>query len=187
MQTKKLNNLVEIISGYTFREALKNDENGNIRVILAKNITESGKIDYCSLPTILMIDPKTKAFVQKDDVIFSIRGIFRAGVYTKSDNNVIASSSVDVLRIKIDIILPAFLVIYLNSELGQNSIRKMFTGSTIKTILSKDLAELLIPIPSLEEQTKVIAIYGNFQKRERLFTQKLSLVKILQILLLINL
>lgn len=177
MRIKLLKEISEIIAGYTFREALKEDERGNRRVLLLKNINENTVIDYENMPKINMKNARTNALVQQGDVILSSRGIFRAGVFSQQMENVIAASSIYILRTKSKNFLSEFLAIYLNSKKGQADIQKILTGSTIKTILRKQLELLAIPIPNLENQKRIIEIKNNWYKREQLLNQKIKLGK----------
>ncbi|EKE19122.1 MAG: hypothetical protein ACD_9C00127G0003 [uncultured bacterium] len=177
MQSKKLGEISGLIAGYTFRGALKSESQGSNQVILAKHINDDGSINYSDLIQISQELPRTNAFVSKNDVLLSSRGVFRAGVFEKDEDNVIAASSMFILRIKKDNITPEYLAIYLNSEAGQNSIQKILTGSTIKTILRRTLANLKIPIPPLPAQKQIVEIIENWRKRERLLSKKMSLSK----------
>lgn len=177
MQNKYLKEISEIIAGYTFREALKNDPSGGTKVLLVKNINDDGAINHSELTRINLISPRTNAFIAKNDVLLSSRGIFRAGVFDKETKNTIAASSLFILRIKNSNVIPGYLSIYLNSEAGQNSIQKILTGSTIKTILRGALEGLSIPIPPLTIQKIIIDISDNWQKREKLLNRKINFSK----------
>lgn len=177
MQIKKLKDISELIAGYTFREALKSDLEGESKVMLAKHINDDGSVNYEALVKITQSLPRTNAFISKNDVLLSSRGVFRAGVFKKNENNVIAASSMFILRIVDNKIMPEYLAIYLNSEAGQSNIQKILTGSTIKTILRRTLANLKIPIPSLSVQKQIVDISNNWNKRERLLNQKINLSK----------
>lgn len=178
MQSKcLLKEISEIIAGYTFREALKNDPSGEIQVLLAKNINDDGSINHSELTQINLALPRANAFTKKDDVLLSSRGIFRAGVFNIETKNTIAASSLFILRIKSKNVLSQYVSIYLNSEAGQNSIQKILTGSTIKTILRGALENLSIPIPPLAVQKMIIEISDNWQKREKLLNHKINLDK----------
>lgn len=179
MRNKRLKEISEIITGYTFREALISDLNGKTKVLLAKNINIDGSINHDELMRINSILPRTNAFIRKNDVVLSSRGVFRAGVSNKETKTTIAASSIFILRIKDQNITPEYLSIYLNSEAGQNSIQKNLTGSTIKTILRGDLENLSIPIPSLDTQKLIIKISKNWNQREKLLNHKINLDKLI--------
>lgn len=177
MQCRCLKEISEIIAGYTFREALENDSDGETQVLLARNINDDGSVNYSELTRTDLILPRTNAFVTRSDVLLSSRGIFRAGIFDKAAKNTVAASSLFILRIKDKDVIPQYLSIYLNSEAGQNSIQKILTGSTIKTILRGALENLSIPIPSPAVQKMIIEISDNWQKREKLLNRKINLNK----------
>lgn len=89
----------------------------------------------------------------------------------------IASSSVFILRLIGESLIPEFLSIYLNSEVGQSNIQKIITGTTIKTVLRKDLETLPICVPTLEDQMRIVEIDTNWKKRQQLLNQKMYLSK----------
>jgi len=177
MQRKIIKEVSEIIAGFTFRGALKSDPDGGMRVLLAKNINEDGTISYDDLTKISLEAPRTNAFVSKNDVVLSSRGVFRAGVFSEDTNNTITASSVYILRISVKYILPKYLAIYLNSKIGQNRIKNITTGSTVKTILRGALENLEINIPSIDRQKKIIEIMENWQTREKMLVKKIEVSK----------
>jgi restriction endonuclease S subunit len=174
---KHLKNISEIIVGYTFREALQWTDRGNTKVLLAKNITEEGNVNYDELLKIDMNLSNTSAYVQSGDIILTSRGVFRAAVYEGNEKKTIAASSVYILRPKNELIVPQYLSIYLNSKRGQSSIQKVTSGGTIKTIPRKNLEELSIPLPDLKTQQQIINIDRNWRKRAKLLEQKINLSK----------
>lgn len=178
--TKFLKDIADIITGYTFRTALKSHAGGLMAVIQAKDI--SGR--YVVKDNLAKIDLQkyqTKAVIEENDIVISSRGSFKAGIIKGNIANIIASSSVYVLRIKDKNILPEYLAIYLNSVNGQKKIREKMTGSIIKTILRRDLENLKIPIPIKDIQNKIIDLYRNNQAQQKLLTRKKMLInKILE-------
>lgn len=175
MQTKKLKEITEIISGYTFRTAVKNSPKGNTFVLFAKDIALDGTINTFELTSSNLPLLKTSSFTLNKDIILSSRGSFRAGILHDNRKNIIAASSVYILRIKTSKILPEFILTLLNSKIGQNSLQKIVTGTTIKTILKKDLEELEIPIPKIQDQQTIIQIEKNWKNRENLLNKKISI------------
>ena len=176
MNTKHIKDIALVIAGYSFRSALKPNLGGSMAVIQTKDIVDSLYIISNSLTKINSSQYQTKAIIQKNDIVISSRGNFRANVIQDSTNRMIAASSVYILRLQDKNILPEYLAIYLNSINGQKKIKEKVTGSVIKTILRKDLENLKIPIPSRDIQNKIIKIYKNNQTQQRLLTQKKILI-----------
>jgi len=173
---KQIKDIVEVISGYTFRNAIQIQDGGKIFVIQAKNITDDIYIDEADLANVDYQTYRTNAFLKKNDVVISSRGVFRAGLVGFDVKNTIAASSVYILRVIDENIIPEYLVIYLNSLAGQKDILQKTTGGAIKTILRKDLEDLSVKVPSIEIQKQIIRLYQNNKKQEILLKRKILLI-----------
>ena len=173
---KILKNISKIIVGYTFRGALPEDPRGDINVLLGKHITNEGVIDLEDLPKIQRNDIRSEAFVKSGDVLLTTRGVFRAAA-SHDFPHTLASSSIYIIRLIDKNILPEFLSIYLNSQTAQVAISQLLTGSSIKTILRKDLETLPIPVPTKTRQQQIINIFSNWKCREQLLHKKIKLDK----------
>lgn len=74
-----------------------------------------------------------------------------------------------------------FVSLYLNSALGMLAQSRLFIGSTILHINTSDLAKLVIPAPSLNEQARVVDHFLKIENRLQLEVgQRDSLVKLKQ-------
>ncbi len=151
MKTKKLSELVDIQTGYTFRGAIKNAGSG-IRVIQAKDVS-SGAIDYSSLPFVTDEIPESR-LLREGDILLTSRGTFRAAV-NYDDAPSVASSSLLVLRVRNVDITPDFLSVYLNSDQAQACFSQSARGATIKGIRIPDLAAFNVPVLSRERQREL--------------------------------
>ena len=173
---KRLEDIGEIILGHTFREAIVDVPTGNYAILQAKNIGREGVVATDDLVSTLLEGTKTNALVYKEDVILSNRGTFRAAVFNDNRHNVLAASSVYIIRIhNREQCLPEYLAIFLNSHEGQNLLEGMNRGTIIKSLPKRSLSELFVPIPSLATQKTVISIYKNFHSRAALYERKFRL------------
>lgn len=170
----KLNSLEEVILGHTFRGAILEESSGNCYVLQAKNIKAEGDLSH-EFTRINLEFSRAKGIVKDGDVILSNRGTFRAAVYRGNQKNIIAASSVYILRVKKHQILPEYLAIYLNSEVGQNALQNLNRGTLIKSLAKSDLLELSIPLPTPEKQKIIIAIQVNYIARKKLYAEKSEL------------
>ena len=176
MSKQNLKNIAKTIAGYTFRKALQENTDGGMFVIRAKDISDELYIDKGNLIRIDFQEHKTKAFVKKNDIIISVRGKFKAGIIRDSIKNIIASSSVYILRLEDKKILPEYLTIYFNSRAGQSELKKIATGTIIKTILRKELEDIKITIPKLHTQNKIIELYKNNKAQQKILDRKKVLI-----------
>ena len=176
MQTE-ISDFIEVISGYTFRGAIKTNENGDIFVLQAKDIVHGKNIkDTENLTPISFLGTRTASFLQKGDVIIVSRGTgvgsFRSVIFNSNNTNVIASSSLLILRIKKKEILSEYLSIYLNGIDGQNKILQSVTGAYIQSVSRKKFEEIEIPIPPLQKQQSLIALHENIKAQEKILQKK---------------
>lgn len=169
---KQLKEIAEVILGYTFRSKLEKQANGDVLVLQARNIIEDLLIKEDDLLRVDLGNNRTNAFAKNDDVVLSSRGSFKAAVMKTDSDSVIASSSVYLLRLKTEKVLPEYLAIYLNSDYSQKQIKEKITGVVINALLKRNVEELEIVIPSIEAQKKVISIYYNNLLYQKLLTKK---------------
>ena len=172
-----LKSIAAASTGYTFRGALKPVANGDTVVIQAKDIGQDEYID--DLENLTRTDfkiPRSKAFLKKDDVLLSSRGSgpgsFRATVFKADVENVIAASSVFIIRTTSNDIVPEYLALYLNSGDGQKKLYKKVSGSSIQIINRSALEDLQVSIPSMENQCTLIKLSENISRQMKLRERK---------------
>ena len=180
----KLQDLVAIDSGYSFRGAIEDSLNGHCCVLQASNIKQGlvgGLLAQVDLPKL-----NDRHIVRGGDIVLSNRGNFKAGlidndglayaVAAKHDLPAIIASSLFRLRVLDSSgLLPDYLVLWFNSSLGQQSLEGLSLGAAIKNITKSALKDLSIHVPSLAKQQQVVAIYRNSQQRQQLYKRQLEL------------
>lgn len=92
----KISTFSDIILGYNFRSAIKEDITGNVCIIQAKNIVQDQPITHLDgLPRVSLINTRTSAILQKKDILIVSRGTgigsFRATIFDTDKKNAIAS------------------------------------------------------------------------------------------------
>ena len=177
MEAKKdLKDITEVIAGYSFRTALQGKEDASLFVLQAKNILDGSMVDENNLDGIDFENYRSKAVVKKGDVVVSSRGSFRAGSVSLETKDIIASSSVYILRLKKETVLSEYLAIYLNSIEGQKQLLESATGATIKAIRKNDLENISVTVPSVEKQEKIIGLYHTSKKLQKALARKMKLI-----------
>lgn len=170
---KKLKQVVDILLGYSFRMSLKDIPSGDIAVIQSRDITDNIIVEINNAVKVEKKDFSEKFYLHKNDILLSARGNFKIGIFKEDSAKAIASSSVYVLRLKDDAVYSEYLTIFLNSIEGQRRLNSISSGATIKTILRRELDEIEIVVPSLEKQKKIIEIFENTKKQEKLLNDKI--------------
>lgn len=182
MQRMKLGNLFVILSGYAFRTAIESELEGNLCILQARDIRPNEPVSDLSCLLRVSLDLRSRqALLQEDDVILVNRGIgaggFKATLYKGHADKVIASSSLLILRAKNDQLVPEYLSNLFNSELGQNMLARIATGSSIQTLLRRDLSELEIPLPDLATQNLIINLFNNIRTQQRTCKERSKLLQ----------
>jgi len=180
---KKLQQLATIVSGYNFRGSIENEPNGDIFVLQGKNISVGGDIkDTASLISLSSQTLRTPYFLQYNDILLVARGSghgsFRSAIFASSEKNVVASSSVYIIRVTDVTVLPKYISLYLNSFDGQKALLQIVTGASyIQSILAKNLVELKIPVPPILIQKSLIALNENIHEQEKIRERKREIQK----------
>ncbi len=169
---KQIKDISDVILGYTFRSSLKEQADGDVLVLQARNISEDIIIKDSDLMRVNLGNNRTNALAKNNDVVLSSRGSFKSAVIQTDSGTVVAASSIYLLRLKTNEVLPEYLAIYLNSNFAQKQINERITGVVINAMLRNDVKELKIIIPSLEVQKKIITIYFNGLSHQKLLRQK---------------
>ncbi len=176
MIIEKIKNLVEVISGFSFRRAISVKSEGNSYVVQARDIKGDVYLSLDSLSKISLDGINTKAVIKEGDVLMAERGNFSAGVAEKDLAGSVASSSVFILRPITEKITSEYLAVYFNSIHGRTNVTKAAKGALIKNISRKEFLELDVPIPTMEKQELIVDAYKNKLKQEELLETKKELV-----------
>ena len=99
------------------------------------------------------------------DVLFSGTGtIGETAVITEKPTNWNIKEGVYTIKPIQNIILPFFLHYLLQTEYIKSTYMKKVAGGTVKSIPMAEMKKLLIPIPSIEEQKRIIGLLDRFDK-----------------------
>ena len=166
--------ITELSGGATPRvtEDFYLEENG-IPFLRVQNITEKG----ISLDDVKFIKPEVhntqlkRSQLKKDDIVFTITGrIGSASVVPDNFEGNINQHSVRLhLKDKIDEIkiLPQYIIIYFNSEIGRKLSLRDITGGTRPALDYKAIRNLNIPLPPHPTQKKILALIQKAFKEKK--------------------
>lgn len=123
-----------------------------------------------------------RGLLQSSDVILAGKGQRSfAWAYNEDFGPCIPSSVFFIIRVVDEQIIPAYLALYLNSERVQNQLRLISAGGTIPSIPKKELQQLTISVPNVEQQHEIIAmaelLVENLSLTEKLLEHKKTLQK----------
>lgn len=107
------------------------------------------------------IDDSLSNFVlnEKNIVLSKIGTPFKVAIMDERETKILANGNLYILEADESKVDPYYLQAFLQSDEGQNLLASVGTGASFASISIKDLSELKIPLPSLEEQKVKGKIY----------------------------
>ncbi len=165
----------DIRIGHAFRERLANVPDGDVKVIQPKDIASAGFISFASDEP-LRTDVCAARPLQSGEVLVVNRGRFAATVFEGLEDGAwIVPSSILVLSVKNESVLPEYVALYLNSVAGQKLFSRHYEQTTVSFISAKNLANMDMPVPTIERQRTLIAFERTAKKYARLSNRKQEL------------
>mgnify|MGYP002533462795 CR=1 FL=1 len=177
-----LGDLAEVFTGsqYTsrnFEDSFANEPTG-YRILMSSDI-ENGVVDWKKLQSIKYEDTKFDKFaVKKGDVVVTSKSskVKTVVVDIEPKEKILVTGGMIIVRPDATRLNPTYLKMFLDSSLGQASLKQIQKGATIITINSKDLATILVPMIDIEKQNekaddynlKLTTILGYKKEIERL-------------------
>lgn len=141
------------------------DPAGNIGVVNISNIGEY-EIDYSSLDHLEEEERKVSNYLLKDgDLLIPARGTaIRVAIFKEQTYPCIASSNVIVIRAIDESLSTTYLKLFFDSPLGRKMLITRQQGTAVMNISYKELNNIEIPLPSVEEQKQIADTYtGEFE------------------------
>jgi restriction endonuclease S subunit len=173
MEKLKLGELAEIRLGYSFRSSILSEGNASLSVIQPRDIFNN---NFENLAKIKSGNIKDKHFLNNGDILLTNRGKFTAYLF---DGTLfaIASGGIFILTVKDrKKIMPAYLTLFLNSVLGQQSLTAKQEITTIRAVTADKLKEISVMLPSFAKQ-KMLADFARTRQREEDILKQLQTLK----------
>lgn len=154
----KLKEVAEIFRG---KSILKQDlKPGNLKVLNISNL-EDGEIDFAGMETIDEEEKKVRRYALKPgDLVMTCRGtVIKFAVVPETKERVIASANIVVIRFTSQDVLSHYVKIFLESPTGTALIQSFQRGTTLLNLNPSDVAEIEVPLLSLDMQTSIVRRY----------------------------
>jgi hypothetical protein len=174
----KLSDIAKITSGINGR---RNPE-GSIYYLRARDFINPHQLDTLLEPSLMPSFKLNKHFLVKGDVLILSKGHhgFTAHSYQGEKQPAVASSIFMVLKNIKSIILPEYLVWFINLSTTQNELITLSRGSVLPAINKTILGDLTIDVPDVETQLKIVAL-DQLKKQETKIINQLDDLKITQL------
>lgn len=138
----------------------RKDPTGNIGIVNISNIGEY-EVDYSSLDYLEEEERKVEKYILEDgDLLIPARGtVIRVAIFEKQSYPCIASSNVIVIRASDESLSTTYLKLFLDSPLGRKMLITRQQGTSVMNISYRELNNIEIPLPSIEEQKQIAETY----------------------------
>ncbi|MCA9329244.1 restriction endonuclease subunit S, partial [Candidatus Saccharibacteria bacterium] len=141
---------------------------GDYQLITGTDFTLSGDINFssCVFVTKDRYDMDTNIQVHKDDILITKDGTLGKVALVRKEPTKPTTLNSGVFRITLntDEVLPSYIYHFFTSKYFLNFVESVKTGSTIPHLTQQGLTTLNIPIPTLNEQKRIVTILDNFNK-----------------------
>lgn len=141
-------------------DEMVSEKKTNMQFLMLSNI-QNGIIDD-KLPYLKEIEERHEKYcVKNNNLILSKNGApFKVAVATVQEGQkVLANGNLYVIELDETKVNPYYLKAFLESEQGVAALKRITVGTTIPSIGVDKLKNLMIPLPSLEEQNRIAARY----------------------------
>lgn len=167
----ELKHIANIQSGIYAKPEL----DGEVYYIQARHFNRVHQFNTAVKPDLRADAKIEKHFLQMGDILVAAKGYDHFAVeYEGIIKPAVASSMFIVIRLQEKNILPAFLSWFINLHQTQKILLDSAKGTSLPSITISALADLEIPIPTIEKQNLILQIHELYQKEiilnEKLFS-----------------
>lgn len=153
----RLADVAELRTGYSFRGKVVDDPAGGLAVVQMKDVGDIGHFKPEDCIRITEEPAHRRHLLQPGDLLLQARGSMFPAVVVEVPFHGIAAFGLHVLHPS-DKVLPEYLVWALNHPMLQAVMSGMAKGSSVPFLSKSSLADLQVPIPSLEAQRRIVGV-----------------------------
>lgn len=166
---EKLKDIAIINMGYSFRERLDLNPDGNVSVVQIKDLGEDPRVNLAKLGKVKLDGFKDNHMAIKNDIIFKTRGVYNtASIINEDAEAVIVAAPLLIIRITKDHIMPEYLNWFINHPKTQLALAGKARGTSLMMISKQELGELEISIPSLKKQGLIVELAALAYREQHL-------------------
>jgi hypothetical protein len=167
----KLGQVASIRMGYPFRSRLEHDAAGAIAVVQMKDIDDASLLHLEDAVRVNMPDFNEHHLIRQGDLVFRSRGRTNSVALISEDVGPAVLAAPMLLIRPVDV-LPAYLLWYINLPAIQAALAAQAEGTAVRMISKAALEQLVIEVPPLETQRRIVEI-GQLAHLEAKITTKL--------------
>lgn len=175
---RKLESLASFHSGLQLSrmQNQKDNESFSYKVIKISDFGDFGTLGLENTERITFSKPISESnMTQEGDVLIRLKAPLSAIYVTKDYAGCVFPSVMAVIKTDPSRLLPQYLAHYLNSSIPQGYFQECSTNGTMMSFLRlKDLKELEICLPSIEQQKKIVQLICESDKKIALLQEKIK-------------
>lgn len=170
----RLAGATDVRMGFHIRGRVQEELGGNALLLQIRDVDDKGHFDEKSL-TVLDVPNLKNHSLRASDVVFLARGVRRHAFLFEGSlsDAIVPASYFMVLRAKVDLVDPKYLVWAINQASFQIQIEAASTKSAVPQITKAALIELKIELPDLAIQQRIAEV-DRLMKIEWKLTQHLQ-------------
>ena len=156
--------------------------NEGIPYLTSKNI-KNGKINICDVNYISETDYKNisnNRTIQSDDILLSMIGTIGEIAIVNENDLPFYGQNMYLLRLNTNIVNVKYFYYFYKSSIVQKKLLSGKNQGTQGYLRTKNIEELVVPIPSLAEQNKIVEILDKFELKRVSYYPSLSRIFFLQ-------
>ena len=166
----QLKDITSIRSGFYTKNTVPN---GDVHYVQARHFDHDLHFDFNAIPELKLDSKIQKHLLQKEDILIAAKGNKNFAVIYKGETPYAVPSSIFIVITVNDknILIPDFLAFFLNLPSTQEYFKNNAIGTAIPSISIKLLEQLEIPIPKINQQSKILQIHALRLKEKKIITQ----------------
>jgi len=178
----KLSSVATIISGYAFKSEDLTNNSVDVPVLKIANVTSpvATLVFDDHFPREKITDRIAKYLVLERDVLVAMTGmgsVGRVGVARGVRESVLLNQRVGVVRGKRSLYDQLFLGCVLTAKHYENTLYDLGVGAGQPNVSPKDIANLLVPLPTISEQKRIAAILTAYDELIENNQQRIALLE----------
>jgi len=165
---KNLGDVADVRMGYPFRSRLEHDLFGLVTVIQMRDIDDSNLLHLEGAAKVTLPNSKGHHQLQSGDLLFRSRGrSYTVAQVTEDLGEAVLAAPMLLIRTRAAV-LPAYLRWYINLPQTQAVLGAMASGTAVQMISKDALVSLELPVPSIEEQHRIVELAALTQREQTL-------------------
>jgi restriction endonuclease S subunit len=166
-----LSDIAQLSVGYPFRNTCVPGESGSLACFL-RDIDDSGELKLQNLKRVENANPNDSHIAKEGDVVFRSRGTpFMASVVPKIAKDLLVVAPMIRIRVNREMVLPEYLVWYINSVYGAAYFKEFATGSGIPLISKTVLEQMPVKLPNLRVQQTIADLVKLSRKEHEILAE----------------